>query len=81
MANAILPHALPSALDAYPGVTLLSLDCFDTLLWRDVHAPHDLFGALGGANLLQRSWAEQTARSTAAVRHRRNEVHIDEIYA
>ena len=81
MANSILPHALPSALDAYPGVTLLSLDCFDTLLWRDVHAPHDLFNALGEANLLQRSWAEQTARSSAAVRHRRNEVHIDEIYA
>jgi FMN phosphatase YigB (HAD superfamily) len=81
LANQILPHALPSALDAYPGVTLLSLDCFDTLLWRDVHAPRDLFGALGEANLLQRGWAEQTARSTAAVRHRRNEVHIDEIYA
>ncbi|MEP9359821.1 HAD family hydrolase [Sphingomonas sp. KR3-1] len=81
MANQILPHALPSALDAYPGVTLLSLDCFDTLLWRDVHAPRDLFGALGEANLLQRGWAEQTARSSAAVRHRRNEVHIDEIYA
>lgn len=81
MANAILPHALPSALDAYPGVTLLSLDCFDTLLWRDVHAPRDLFGALGEANLLQRGWAEQTARNNAAVRHRRNEVHIDEIYA
>lgn len=81
MANAILPHALPSALDAYPGVTLLSLDCFDTLLWRDVHAPRDLFGALGEANLLQRGWAEQTARNNAAVSHRRNEVHIDEIYA
>lgn len=81
LANTILPHALPTALDAYPGVTLLSLDCFDTLLWRDVHAPRDLFGALGEANLLQRGWAEQTARSTAAVRHRRNEVHIDEIYA
>lgn len=81
MANTILPHALPSALDAYPGVTLLSLDCFDTLLWRDVHAPVDLFNTLGDANLLQRSWAEQTARSAAAVQHRRNEVHIDEIYA
>ena len=81
MANSILPNALPSALDAYPGVTLLSLDCFDTLLWRDVHAPRDLFGALAGANAMQRSWAEQTARSGAAVRHKRNEVHIDEIYA
>jgi len=81
LANAILPHALPSALDAYPGVTLLSLDCFDTLLWRDVHAPRDLFGALGEANLLQRGCAEETARGSAAVRERRNEVHIDEIYA
>ena len=81
LANTIIPHALPTALDAYPGVTLLSLDCFDTLLWRDVHAPRDLFGALGDANLLQRGWAEKTARSTAAVRHKRNEVHIDEIYA
>jgi len=81
LANAILPHALPSALDAYPGVTLLSLDCFDTLLWRDVHAPRDLFGALDRTNLMQRGWAEHSARETAAVRHRRNEVHIDEIYA
>jgi FMN phosphatase YigB (HAD superfamily) len=81
LANSILPHALPSALDAYPGVTVLSLDCFDTLLWRDVHAPRDLFGALADANPMQRGWAEQTARTGAAVRHKRNEVHIDEIYA
>lgn len=80
LADTILPHLLPSALDGRGPVKLLSLDCFDTLLWRDVHAPVDLFGALPGTNLAQRIWAEQHARSAAAVRHRRNEVHIGEIY-
>lgn len=80
LADTILPQALPSALDGRGPVKLLSLDCFDTLLWRDVHAPRNLFDALPGTTVLQRQWAEQSARSAEALRNKRNEVHVDAIY-
>jgi FMN phosphatase YigB (HAD superfamily) len=80
LADTILPHALPSALDGRGPLKLLSLDCFDTLLWRDTHAPHDLFGALPGVTVPQRRWAEQRARTAAAIRRRQTEVSIVEIY-
>jgi FMN phosphatase YigB (HAD superfamily) len=81
LADFIFPHALPGALDGRDQVKLLSLDCFDTLLWRDCHAPKDLFGALPETTVTQRQWAEQRARVAAELREKRNEVHIDEIYA
>ena len=81
MNDTILADALPTALDGQPGITILSLDCFDTLLWRDTHAPSDVFRALGSPVLQQRIWAEQRARTAAGVRARRNEVGIAEIYA
>ncbi len=81
MADTILPHALPSALDGRGPLKLLSLDCFDTLLWRDTHAPRDLFGALPGVSVPQRQWAEERARTAAIVRRRHNEVSIAEIYS
>src|SRR5689334_6470195 len=77
----ILPHQMARALDDRPEVRVLSLDCFDTLLWRDVHAPRDLFGLLPGTTVPQRQWAESRARSAAALKRRRNEVSIEEIYA
>lgn len=80
MADSILPHALPGALDGRPGIRMLSLDCFDTLLWRDTHAPRDLFGALPAVTVAQRQWAESRARSAAMISRRRNEVSIAEIY-
>jgi FMN phosphatase YigB (HAD superfamily) len=80
LADTILPHALPSALDGRGPLKLLSLDCFDTLLWRDVHAPRDLFGALPGITGPQRQWAEQRARSGSVVRRKQSEVSITEIY-
>ncbi|TXC69649.1 HAD family hydrolase [Sphingomonas ginsenosidivorax] len=81
MTDTILARDLSTALDAWPGLRVLSLDCFDTLLWRDTHAPQDVFGALGAPNAHQRVWAEQRARGTATLRHHRNEVSIAEIYA
>ncbi|PTQ59308.1 haloacid dehalogenase-like hydrolase [Sphingomonas aurantiaca] len=81
MTDTILACDLATALDARPDLRVLSLDCFDTLLWRDTHAPQDVFGALGAPNPQQRVWAEQRARGTAALRRRRNEVGIAEIYA
>lgn len=81
MNDTILPHDLPRALDNRSNIRILSLDCFDTLLWRETHAPRDVFRALAGPNPMQRMWAEQRARTGAALRHRRNEVSIAEIYA
>ncbi|WP_448661345.1 HAD family hydrolase [Sphingomonas sp. CJ20] len=81
MADTILPQALPTALGRYPDVTTLSLDCFDTLLWRDTHAPRDLFGLLPAITVPQRQWAEQRARTASLVKRHRAEVSIGEIYA
>jgi FMN phosphatase YigB (HAD superfamily) len=81
LADFILPHAMPGALDARPGTQLLSLDCFDTLLWRDTHAPGDLFGVLPIASLAQRVWSEERARTASMLRRKRFEVSIEEIYA
>lgn len=80
MTDFILPHALPAALDGRETVKLLSLDCFDTLLWRDCHAPRDLFDALPETTSLQRQWAEMRARTAEMAQHRRNEVTIADIY-
>lgn len=81
MQQTILPHQLPMALDLYPGAKLLSLDCFDTLLWRDVHAPADLFALLGDISANQRIRAEYAARKVRALdRQPSNEVTLREIY-
>ncbi|MDB5720714.1 MAG: hydrolase [Alphaproteobacteria bacterium] len=82
MTDQIPPHLLPNALDFAPqGVRMLSLDCFDTLLWRHVHAPRHVFADLGGGfSLQQRAWAESQARSAATLRRGCNEVGIADIY-
>ena len=83
MNTTILPHQLPTALDNAPaGLAMLSLDCFDTLIWRNVHAPRDVFADLGegGPNPQQRMWAESHARSRAALARGVNEARIEEIY-
>jgi len=81
MMDSIFADALPLLLDRFPDARILSLDCFDTLLWRDTHAPRDVFAALDLADPFQRSLGEQRARSTAALLHQRNEVTLAEIYA
>lgn len=80
MDGPILPQDLPTAIDAFPNIAVLSLDCFDTLLWRDCHAPSDVFTALGGVNPRQRVWAERAARIEAVFRHERSEVLLSDIY-
>ncbi|MBZ6379240.1 hypothetical protein B5C34_08780 [Pacificimonas flava] len=83
MPDQIHPHQLPSALDlAADDIRLLSLDCFDTLIWRNVHKPADLFCDLSanGVTRQQRMWAESSARVRATLRDRRNEATIEEIY-
>ncbi len=73
-------HELPGLLDRFPGIELLSLDCFDTLLWRDCHAPTDVFAALGGVNPFQRVHGEQRARTVAQAARGVHEVSIEDIY-
>ena len=82
--DTILPHELPAALQrAGRGIKLLSLDCFDTLIWRNVHKPADLFCAFGsdGPTRQQRMWAESQARSlTSLKRDGGSETGIEQIY-
>lgn len=81
MTDTILPHELPLALERAPaGVRVLSLDCFDTLLWRDCHRPSDVFAGLEAVTTRQRVIGEARARKCEAVLRRRNEVGIAQIY-
>jgi FMN phosphatase YigB (HAD superfamily) len=82
MKISIAPHQVPDALDLGPaGIEILSLDCFDTLIWRNTHAPRDVFADLPdvAGNVRQRMWAEGAARSRAELAGRA-EVTIAEIY-
>ena len=82
MTATILPHELHRALEQAPeGVKVLSLDCFDTLLWRDCHAPTDVFADLDAVTIGQRVIGETHARKQAATLHRRTEVGLADIYA
>ncbi|TRD11069.1 HAD family hydrolase [Erythrobacter insulae] len=82
MTETILPHELAQALDRAPaGIKLLSLDCFDTLLWRDCHAPTDVFAAFDAALPGQRIVGETNARKAQQTLRRSSEVGLDAIYA
>ena len=81
MTDTILPHELPHALERGPAsMRILSLDCFDTLLWRDCYAPSDLFAGLAHVTTGQRVVAETNARKAALHLRRSNEVTIETIY-
>jgi FMN phosphatase YigB (HAD superfamily) len=70
---------LADLLDTAPaGVRVLSLDCFDTLLWRNCHAPVDVFADCGGA--WQRTRAEKRARLQRRLADGRSEVPIEAIH-
>lgn len=82
MTDTIRPHELPRALERAPaGIKVLSLDCFDTLLWRDCHTPSDVFAALDTVLPAQRSAAETFARKAEFATRRRNEVGLPAIYS
>jgi len=81
MTESLLPHQMPGALEYAPDtIKVLSLDCFDTLLWRDCYAPTDLFAALPDVSTGQRVVAETRARKAQGTLKRRTEVGIDAIY-
>lgn len=74
---------LPDLLDRAPArVKYLSLDCFDTLLWRNCIAPRDVFAELpvAGGGLWPRAKAEARARQRAYVGTGKGEVRIEAIY-
>ncbi|MEE4201625.1 HAD family hydrolase [Erythrobacter sp.] len=82
MTQTILPHELPGALTvAGEGIEVLSLDCFDTLLWRDCHAPSDVFAGLPAVGIAQRVAAETRARKIERTLKGRSEVGLEAIYA
>jgi FMN phosphatase YigB (HAD superfamily) len=79
-----------------PGVSVLSLDCFDTLLWRRVPKPADAFmllgeelrerGALAGG-ISATTFARMRATAELIARHRKlseagsHEIGLGDIYA
>ncbi len=70
-------------LDQAPdGIEVLSLDCFDTLIWRNTHAPTDVFADIEfvGGGVEPRMWAESHARKRAHLRTGAREVGLTDIY-
>lgn len=77
-------HEIEMLLDRAPeGVEVLSLDCFDTLIWRNTHAPTDVFAdlALPGGGIEPRTWSESQARKHAWAKHGAKEIGIEDVYA
>lgn len=68
---------------APPGIEVLSLDCFDTLIWRNTHAPTGVFAdlAIAGGGIEPRMWAEAQARAAAKLRDGAGEIGLSDIYA
>jgi len=84
MKISVTAQEIPSLLDRAPaGIGILSLDCFDTLLWRNAQAPSDVFAELGieGGSIEPRVLAERNARKKQAYRDGSNEVSIEAIHA
>lgn len=80
---ALRAHEFPTLLDrAPPDVRTLSLDCFDTLLWRNSQGPVDVFADLGieGGSIEPRVLAERFARRRRKFETGRNEVSIEDIH-
>lgn len=79
---------LTSVLDEHPDVKVLTLDCFDTILWRNTAAPTDVFYDLAnhpafaalGLNARIRVTAEGKARDLKIARTGLPEVTLAEIY-
>jgi FMN phosphatase YigB (HAD superfamily) len=74
---------LPALLDrAPPRIRTLSLDCFDTLLWRNCIVPRDVFAELEipGGGMWPRCKAEARARQRSFLATGKAEVRIEAIY-
>jgi FMN phosphatase YigB (HAD superfamily) len=79
---------LASLLNEHPDIKVLSLDCFDTILWRNTAAPTDVFYDLAhapafskcGMNARLRVVAEGKARDLKMARTGLPEVTLAEVY-
>ncbi|MDB5704661.1 MAG: hypothetical protein JWN66_1777, partial [Sphingomonas bacterium] len=81
--NSARAHELSTLLDRAPaGLRYLSLDCFDTLVWRDTNAPTDVFADLNleGGAIQPRRRAESAARRATRLDTGRTEVSIEAIH-
>jgi FMN phosphatase YigB (HAD superfamily) len=76
-------YELEGLLDRMPeGVEVLSLDCFDTLIWRGTNAPVDVFAdlTLPDSSMGGRMLAEHAARLRAIGTTGAKEIHLREVY-
>jgi FMN phosphatase YigB (HAD superfamily) len=89
MHSSITAPELPDLIDTLPArIKALSLDCFDTLFWRKVARPVDVFFALqdtplwkeAGVTATLRVKAEENARMLHRVAFGTREVSIEAIY-
>ncbi|QYF92031.1 HAD family hydrolase [Massilia sp. PAMC28688] len=89
MAEKLQANALDSSwLPSHQNVKVLSLDCFDTLLWRKVSAPTDVFFSLArsevftrmGLSAPLRAKAEVAARRISWINFQTAEVSLEQIY-
>lgn len=82
MKESVKPHELPDLLDPWIGrVSVLSLDCFDTLVWRTTGSPADVFLRVGDDVAMKpRIFAEALAREMRSADTGLTEVNLDEIY-
>lgn len=83
MSMAIRTSAVATLADQFPAsVRYLSLDCFDTLVWRNCAAPADVFADLpmaGGAIPVRRA-AETLARNARRIADGGTEASLAEIH-
>jgi FMN phosphatase YigB (HAD superfamily) len=82
MEDTIHADALAQALERHgQGIDVLSLDCFDTLLWRTTPEPTDVFCELAPpVTRHTRMVAEKTARERRLVTDACGEVELGDIY-
>ncbi len=83
----IRPAGLSNLLDGFPWIEALSIDCFDTVVWRHADGPQDVFHEAAqrpafracGMTAHDRVAAEATAKELSRVRGS-SEVGLAEIY-
>ncbi len=87
--EAVWPSELPELASRLPGrIQAVTLDCFDTILWRNVDSPIDVFYDLAqrpgmkrhGLTAGMRIKAEQAARAQRRFRDGSTEVTLRDIY-
>lgn len=85
----IMVHEIPNILDKFgDSLKVLSLDCFDTLLWRNTATPKDVFAVLADNPVAQKLGITPYQRISAAARAYRakplengsGEIDIGDIY-